>query len=107
MEVIRDEEGIVLYQGRYMQEKLTEFDMLGCKVVETPMDTSFPAMQKSEVKKVEVYKQAIGSMIYLATQTRPDLSFAVGYLSRYMDSYVVDHWTAVKRIWKYISGTRD
>jgi hypothetical protein len=107
MEVIHDAEGIILYQGRYMLEKLSEFDMVGCKNVETPMDTGFPAMKKSEEKKPEEYKQAIGSMIYLSTQTRPDLSFAVGYLSRYMDSYVADHWTAVKRIWRYISGTKD
>lgn len=43
--------------------------------------------------------------MYLAIATRPDISFAIGNVSRYMESPRVAHEKAVKRILKYIAGT--
>jgi hypothetical protein len=37
--------------------------------------------------------------------TRPDLSFAVGLVSRFMEGPNKEHWTAIKRIVRYIEGT--
>lgn len=53
------------------------------------------------------YRQIVGSLIYLAIGTRPDISFAVGYVSRFMEKPASSHVTAVKRILKYLNGTRN
>lgn len=52
------------------------------------------------------YRQLIGSLIYL-TNTRPDLSYAVSILSRFMQEPRDSHWNAAKRVLRYIQGTKD
>ena len=51
------------------------------------------------------YSQIIGSLMYLASATRPDISFAVSKLSRYMSNPGDDHWRALKRVLCYLKGT--
>lgn len=51
------------------------------------------------------YREAVGSLMYLAVATRPDISFIVGCVSRFLENPSKIHVNAVKRIFKYISGT--
>ncbi|CAH0473816.1 unnamed protein product [Peronospora belbahrii] len=44
--------------------------------------------------------------MHLTTATRPDIAFAVGYVSRFMENPQVEHWIAVKRILRYLQGTK-
>lgn len=44
------------------------------------------------------YREAIGSLLYLNTISRPDISFAVNYLSRYCNDPMQSHWKTVKRV---------
>ena len=53
------------------------------------------------------YREAVGSLIYLATTSRTDISFAVGQVSRYCAKYTRAHWNAVKRIFAYLKGTKN
>lgn len=39
--------------------------------------------------------------------TRPDLCFAVGYLSRFQEYATDEHWSHVKRILRYLKETKD
>jgi len=45
--------------------------------------------------------------MYLATSTRPDIAHAVSYLSQFNSCYDVTHWTAAKRVLRYLKGTID
>ena len=56
------------------------------------------------MKKVP-YREAVGSLLYLATTTRPDIAFAVGQVSQFCQNPGYGHWNAVKRIILYLSGT--
>lgn len=47
----------------------------------------------------------MGSLIYLATNSRPDIAFAVSYVSQHMENPAMVHWNALKRILKYLKGT--
>lgn len=51
------------------------------------------------------YRQLVGSLMYLAVGTRPDISFAIGSVSRYLEKPTVVHEKALKRILKYLRGT--
>jgi hypothetical protein len=51
-----------------------------------------------------LYHQLVGSLLYL-THTRPDLSFVVGLVARYMQTPHESHWKEAKRILRYVCGT--
>ncbi|XP_031638169.1 secreted RxLR effector protein 161-like [Contarinia nasturtii] len=51
------------------------------------------------------YQEAVGSLLYLAQYTRPDIAFAVNDVSRFNSNFGQAHWTAVKRIMRYLKGT--
>jgi hypothetical protein len=50
------------------------------------------------------YRSIVGSLRYLVN-SRPDLAFSVGYVSRFMEAPTTEHLTAVKRILRYVAGT--
>jgi hypothetical protein len=52
------------------------------------------------------YQSIVGGLHYL-THTQPDIAFAVGYVSRFMEDPREDHWMAVKRLLRYVKGTLD
>jgi hypothetical protein len=43
--------------------------------------------------------------MYLASATRPDISFAVSKLSRFVSNPEDTHWHALKRVLRYLKGT--
>ena len=53
------------------------------------------------------YASVIGMMLYLASNTRPDISFAVHQCERFTHNTKVSHETAVKRICRYLQGTKE
>jgi hypothetical protein len=53
------------------------------------------------------YAQAVGSLMYAMTSTRPDICHAVGLVSRYQPNPGKAHWQAVKRIFRYLQGTKN
>ena len=53
------------------------------------------------------YAYVVGSLMYLQTCTRPDISFVVGMLGRYQSNPGIDHWKAAKKVMRYLQGTKD
>ena len=53
-----------------------------------------------------LYRSLIGSLRYLL-HTRPDMTYSVSILSRYMVNPTSDHWIAAKRVLRYLKGTID
>jgi len=51
------------------------------------------------------YSQSIGSLLYIFNRTRPDISYAVGRLSRCTSNPSTEHWTALERVFRYLRGT--
>ena len=81
--------------------------MQECKSVQTPMIVDF---QKSEIgnkefENQEIYQSAIGSLLYLANWTRPDIAAVVNILSRHVSKPTQKHWLEVKRVFRYLKGT--
>ena len=55
----------------------------------------------------EPYLSAIGALMYLATCTRPDITFLVNLLARYSFTPTRKHWNGIKHILRYLKGTYD
>ena len=53
------------------------------------------------------YKQIIGSLLYLITHTRPDMAYAVIFLSRFSTGFGVPHVHAVRQLLRYVASTRE
>jgi hypothetical protein len=54
-----------------------------------------------------LYQSMVGSLMYAMTATRPDIAYAVGAVSRYSHDPSELHAVAVKRIFRYLAGTRN
>ena len=53
------------------------------------------------------YAPAVGSLMYAMVATRPDISHAVGVISRFMHNLGRSHWNAVNHVFRYLAGTKD
>lgn len=104
---------ISLDQQKYTELVLRRFNMFECDPVKIPSDPNQKLTKDmspscdSEVEQMKLvpYQEAIGSIMYLAQCTRPDISFSVSNLSQFNKCPGMAHWKAVKRVLRYLKGT--
>ncbi|KAL5537821.1 hypothetical protein UlMin_043514 [Ulmus minor] len=108
IEVKQKEEGIFISQESYAREILKKFKMNDCKPISTPVECGVKLSKHDEGESVDptFFKSLVGSLRYL-TCTRPDILYAVGLVSRYMENPTTTHFKTAKRILRYIKGTID
>ena len=106
IEVTQTRDSITLCQRNYAEKVLEVAGMDGCNACQTPMECRLKLKKDDEAKLVDasLYRTVIGSLRYLV-HTRPDITHAVGIVSRFMEKPTVTHWTAVKQILRYVRGT--
>jgi hypothetical protein len=106
IEVIKSPKGIWLLQRQYALNKLFEYGMTGCKPISIPLEQNvkLSADEGDLVEDTTMYKRIVGSLIYI-TITRPDLSYAVGVVSQFMQTPRKPHLDVVRRILRYIKHT--
>jgi hypothetical protein len=72
----------------------------------TPYDPSVTLRKNMKDTRDQLkYSQIVGSLMYLASTTRPDIFFAVSKLSRYMSNLGDDHWHALESVLHYLKDT--
>ncbi|XP_070795178.1 zinc finger protein 271-like [Pituophis catenifer annectens] len=84
--------------------------MADAKQSETPMQTDFVKNmygEAPEFKDNTLYRSTIGSLLYIANWTRPDIALSVNLLSRHVGKPTVYHWEAVKRVLGYLKYSSD
>lgn len=97
IEVRQSKAGIFITQRQYIEDILKTFKMHQSKAVTTPMFVN----EKLQVEKAsggtdaKVYRSLVGRLLY-ATHTRPDISYAVGILSRFVSNPSKQHYDAGK-----------
>lgn len=95
IEIAHGKSGISLYKQKYATELLKETRLLGAKPANTPMDVD-PSVWDDSGKLLEdkaKYRWLVGKLFYFIV-TRPDISIAVGLVSRFLQV----HWDAAVRI---------
>ena len=105
-EVHQLDQGIVLMKDRYARKILEEASMQACNLSHVPMDMNLKlskAEHEASISERE-YRRSIGCLCYLL-RTRPDLSFSLGVLSRYMQEPKESHGAALKQVLRYLRGT--
>lgn len=108
VEILQKEDGIYMCQRKFAREVLERFEMNSSNGVSSPVVPGTKVSKKGggAVLDVTLYKQMIGSLMYL-TVTRPDLTFAVGMASHFMENPTKAHYQVVKRILRYVKNTAE
>ena len=106
IEVKQDANGITLCQSSYAAKILESAGMSNCNSCETPMECRLKLrkFKEGEPMNPTEYRSIIGSLRYIIN-TRPDLAYVIGVVSRYMEAPGKEHWAAVKHILRYLKGT--
>ena len=104
----RQSEGeIKMTQKRHVEKILAKFGMSECKPRSTPCEQKLNFDSEGEVIDSTGYREIVGSLIYIMTCTRPDLSWVVSKLSQYLAEPKQQHWATAKHILRYLKGTMD
>jgi hypothetical protein len=102
-EISRTSNTLTIHQSKYISDLLSRFGMSDCKPVHTPMD---PDPKSDDGLTPDVpYRELLGGLLWLATCTRPDISYAVGFIARSQSAFKLSHWMMLKRILRYLKHT--
>ena len=109
MRILKTEKGITLDQEKYTQNILEQFNMQDCKPSKTPAENNLKlevAQEDSARVDSHEFRSLVGSLLYLAKQTRPDIMWITNVLSRFMNDPTVEHFNAGKRVLRYLQHTK-
>lgn len=110
MEIKRDwgKGTIEISQRRYILEIAKRYGMLDCKPAHTPMTGELPRGDKEKgAQPSAFYMGMVGSLLYAAMVSRPDIAFAVQVLGRSLQASTPAHIAAAKQVFRYLMGTLD
>ncbi|XP_040862146.1 secreted RxLR effector protein 161-like [Glycine max] len=95
-----------MHQSKYAQDLLKKFNMQQSNPVGTPTEVGLVLEKETDEELVDLthYRKIVGCLRYLCN-TRPDLNFSVGLISRFMQEPRQSHLLAAKRIMSYVQGT--
>ena len=109
IQIACSDEGISLGQEDYINAILRRFGMEEAHSMQSPMDPNVHLDNtdcEDKPADKDQYLAIIGSLMYAALATRPDISFCVTSLSRYNQSPLTMHLTAAKRVLRYLKHTK-
>lgn len=101
-----DKQIINMNQNKYTVNLLERFDKNNMNPVTSPVEMGINlerSLETASETNIHKYQQQVGSLIYLAINTRPDIAFAVNRCARYMANPNESHFRALDRIWKYLN----
>lgn len=112
VQITRDRQAKTLKmdQAHYLKDVLSKYNMEKDKAQPTKVPLSgYESLRPSGPNDIRVdqreYQQIVGSLMYLAILTRPDIAFALGRLSQYLSDPAEHHMKALKGIMRYLRST--
>ena len=121
MHIVNTPKGIMLHQSDYVQSLLNKFwdksrltpSQFTSKSV-LPYDFKFVKFASPYGNKDDhvpcdptLYRQIVGSLMYLSTSTRPDIAWCVNQLCRYFEQPSLNHYLATQYLFRYLNHTAD
>ena len=109
--IIQEKDCIRVNQQGYVESLLKDNGLLEANAVRTPLPLKadvLPAREDEATldnQRHKQYRSIIGSLLYLAVCTRPDISFSVSVLARQVHAPTARHMALLKRILRFVSGT--
>lgn len=100
--------GYWMSQDHYIRDLLIEYQMDKAKPCDTPLvarEDIAPTQENDKLIEPKTYQKIIGQLNYLATQTRPDISFATNRLAQFNQKPCERHMNLTRHILRYLKGT--
>jgi hypothetical protein len=109
LEIIFSNNGIEIKQTAYIEKVLTRFGMDQSNPCLLPIDPNFKDQDATpcNAEDIRLYQSIMGSLMYAVSATRPDLCYAVTFLSQFNHAPTSYHTLAAKRVLRYLKGTKD
>jgi hypothetical protein len=106
----RNKRVLKMHQEGYLNEVLAAMNIKKDNPLTyaTPLPVGVSLLKNDGMPyELDLYRSAIGSLIYLSTWTRPDIAYAVSALAAHMSNPSREHHVALKHVLHYLHGTRD
>jgi hypothetical protein len=113
--VFRNNGEIHIHQKSYIESMVERYNLGDAIISPMPMSASVrlskedcptTALEMSAMESTP-YRSLIGSLLYAALGSRPDIAYAVNQLSRFNSNPGKAHWVAARKVLKYLKGTKD
>jgi len=94
----RKRKTLTIHQSAYTRKIIEKFGMVNAKTVSVPADpyaALSPTEEDDEKLSNMPYREAVGSLVFLAAVSRPDIAFAVNSVSKFLSKHNTTHWRAV------------
>jgi hypothetical protein len=112
MKYERNNDELHLNHTLHIDKTIQRFGLAGCKPQHTPIECERLTAQDRPTSIDEIndmkdkpYRSLVGNVLYIAISTRPDIAYAVNQVSKYCENPGKRHWSAGKRILRYLKGT--
>lgn len=108
-----DKTGYSMTQEMMIREVIERFKLTNTRGASTPLSlgqklsrSSAPTLP-TDIKDMEQYpyRQLLGSLMYFAIMTRPDIAFAISHLSQFASNPSLEHWQALVHVARYLNTT--
>lgn len=110
LEIEKFDHYIYIQQTNLINKILQKFNMTDSKPHDIPMQPKFQLNFENNLPicdKTLLYRELIGSLMYIMLGTRPDLSFSISYFSQFQNCYTSEHWKYLKHTLKYLNKTKN
>jgi hypothetical protein len=106
IEIAHSSKGLFISQRKYTLDLLKETRKLGCKPASIPVDSKYKLNTEDgePLEDINHFQRFVGRLIYL-TVTRPDISFSVSQISKFIHAPRTTHLNVIDRILRYLKGT--
>ena len=101
-------DSIKMHQTKYAQKILDRFGMSNCNAKKTPCPLGINkelGNNSPQLNDNTLYREILGSLMYLMTNTRPDICYIVSFLSQFMVNPTFAHLQLAKHVLMYLKGT--
>jgi hypothetical protein len=97
-------------QDAYIDQLLKRFHLTDADPVDTPIEANHKLMAATDdyipsKNQIQRYQSMVGGLMWAATLSRPDISYAISVLARYLRKPTDEHMNAAKRVLCYLKGT--
>ena len=92
----------------FAEKIFQKFGTNDCNPISTPINPYVKLMlseSSDDPWNQQTYQAVVSSLLYLSTKTRPDITYAVSSVAQFCARPTKKHWTAVKRILRYLKDT--
>ena len=111
----REKRTITISQEHYAETILEQFGFQDSNSKPIPIDPGLRLSKKMEAESIKdklfmkdkPYRAIVGSLMYLAVATRPDLAFFTHEMSKFVTNPGPQHWNALKNGLRYLKGTKN